>query len=371
MGAAAKEPRDGTGTRTLRWLFFATLALLACAFLWVVTRASRPPDRVAWLWTESDLPVAPRPEDNGFASLIAQETRLGKLDIPASLSGFNSPMTGGSEASKWYGLEQIRNQANDYLGAKKTLVWLPGFEESLEFPRFADGCGLRVEDTCPVYLVVRMHRTIELRAAMLGLAGDWGGALEWNRKLVRADVDFVSTARMLAAHMVGMITSRRAVELAALLVDRLKAEGQCPSSHESLSALQTSLSGWKRQDLHMQRAVRAEYISEHALLETAESGPAAGWRGKLFYDRADTLRRFNELFKGWDAFAASPATASPPPAPKMAKWTDFLSNAVGKNVLEMLAIDLENGIRKFDKDRESLLLRRDEVIEAIRVCLAK
>ena len=147
--------------------------------------------------------------------------------------------------------------------------------------------------------------------------------------------------------------------------------GQCPASRESLAVLQAALSGWKRQDLHMQRAVKTEYISELALLETAETGPAQGWRGKMFYDRTDTLRRFNQLFQGWAAFAAAPATASPPAPPKMARWTDYLNNAVGKNVLEMLAIDLETGIRKFEKDRESLLMGRDEVVEAIRVCRAK
>jgi len=360
-----------------RWFtgsLFVGLGLLALAFGWIVFKAMRSPKRPAEpLWTEAALPSPPVKAENGFALLGHQLKTLGRLDIPPALTGIGAPTTGGSEDATWSSMQVPEVDA--FLQSPDTVAQFSGFERSLTMPRFAEDCPLDYWADCPMHVVLRMHRTMELRAARTAARGDWTAALVWANQLVRADTDFVTNAREIVAHAIGIIALQRSVELSAVFAWRLEADGVCArpdaAARQALDALRNTLLAVDPARIDLRKAVISGYIAERKLLlkTFAES---TSLREKVLLDPADTLRRHDARFRKIEMFAASPLTASPPMAtPQPLPWTEVANNPIGKQMLAYMELDVTSTFQDFERKRLEAAKRRDGLVKVMEACLQK
>jgi hypothetical protein len=346
--------------RALVVLFGATLAWLLAP---TVLGGPEPPP----LWTEADLPIAAvAPAENGWPEMVAP---LRDTDPPPRelLDLLAADKEGRPRIER---ARALRAPLAEALDAEPTREVLAAFERAIQKPRFADTCPAALEQPCIIFPLFKAHRTALLASIRKAEGGDWTASITLLARILRADIDFVTTARSsLVAYLIAISSLRDASEVASDLFETYRAErARDPSipplgegAVAALTSLDAALAGFDPSVLSGRRGIIADYLFVHKAVDqvtTLESwllnptSPAAApgsgvtvksrlfrFFASLLLDRGATQSEINARYKALhDAIAAS----SPPPSFPLERDKPFwwLYNLTGKALLDLRQVDL-------------------------------
>lgn len=285
------EEKKGNGARKWWWVLGALVLLLPVAYLGLHRLRDPQPSP----WSESDLPVAPDPEDNGWAL----------LPIPVSACiEFEDDTVWASVQSGWP--ETCLNVA----------------EPALSRPRFVEAC--RPGGECHPIPTLQLFRASRGGMAWLARNGRWTEAADrWTRDLTHL-VDLNENARSLVMHMVALMLLEQHLRFAEDLVLRV------PAMERSAFAarLRVDVSRERLESWDLSAGIIADYLFMRGELER---------EGGLLFDRAQTIDILTEEARAHVAYARGRGAA---PAARV--WTDeggwWLYNAQGKQGLDVIAM---------------------------------
>lgn len=340
------------GAATLAWLLAPT-----------VLGGPEPPP----LWTEADLPMATvAPAENGWPEMVSPG--LASNHFPKEildLLGADKEARPRIERAR-----ALRAPLAAALDTEASRAVLAAFERAIQKPRFADTCPAALEQPCIVFPLYNAHRTALLASIRKAEGGDWPSSITLLAKTLRADIDFVTTARSsLVAYLIAVASLSSASEVASDLFETYRAErARDPSmpplgegAVAALTSLDAALAGFDPSLLDGRRGVIADYVYTHRELDQAtapekwllhETGDAGapgsgrtvkshvfGFFSSLLLDRGATQTELNARYKALhDAVAASASLPKFPLESEKPFW--WLYNLTGKALLDARQVDL-------------------------------
>ena len=329
----------------------AAIALLTLPAAWLLAhRLSRPTEP---RWTEADLPpVGPR-EGNGWqrvavahAAAADQRTLDELLDVDRTLE----ERVGSFERGAGTLAMDAREHARDVDAAV----------DAYALPRFADGCVIAIDVSCPSIEIMKAQRLASLRAFALAAEGEWAASLALARALVDAHVDFLQSARSTMSVVVGGMTLERSLIATETLVRLARDAGVDDAVwDESRRGVLRALDRYDRSPLDPGRAVIAEYVFERTALDTvASAGDAPSpWLVDLGATSAWLDARDTELY----AYAEGRRATAPHVADPTGGLAWWAYNPGGKLFLAALTSSLEPVIDQARARRDALAVRVTEL----------
>jgi len=376
MADPQEEERPARRGRGKRWMKGALVVLFAATLAWLlaptVLGGPEPPP----LWTEADLPIAAvAPAENGWPEMVSpvRSTNPFPREILDLLA---ADKEGRPRTERARALRAPLAAALDTEPARETLA---AFERAIQKPRFADTCPAAVAEPCIVFPLFSAHRTALLASIRKAEGGDWPSSITLLAKTLRADIDFVTTARSsLVAYLIAIASLRDASEVASDLFETYRVErARDPSipplgegAVAALTSLDAALAGFDPSALNGRRGIIADYLFTHKAVDqvtTLESwllhdtgdaaAPGSGGTVKsrlfrffasLLLDRGATQSELNARYKALhDAVAAS----APPPSFPLERDKPFwwLYNLTGKALLDVRQVDWSEPLGKMSE----------------------
>ncbi len=367
------ERRPARQGRRRRWVKGTLVVLFGATLAWLlaptVLGSQEPPP----LWTEADLPLAAvAPAENGWPEMTSPVRSPDPL--PRELLDLLAADKAGR--TRIERARAIRAHLAASLDAEPARETLAAFERALQKPRFADTCAVALEPPCVVFPLFNAHRTALLASIRKAEGGDWPSSITLLAKTLRADIDFVTTARSSpTAYLIAIASLRDASEVASDLFETYRAErARDPSlpplgegAVAALTSLDAALAGFDPSALNGRRGLIADYLYAHKAVDQATSieswqfhatgdaaapDPGGTVKGRLFHffaslllDRGATHSEINARYKALhDAVAAS----APPPSYPLERDKPFwwLYNLTGKVLLDARQVDWSGPLGK-------------------------
>jgi hypothetical protein len=319
------------------------------------------------LFAEADLGPLPGEADNGHHDFVVGARELGAAPrVPLPLLELLDPLSGTPE-SAWQRLSAHQDALTELARDPSVAKWLALLRRALAKPRFADSCPLDPRASCSSLAVLEAHHLAEAQALALAKADDFAAALGLWAQMERADADLLATSRSLLTHAIAASCLERATHLVRVLLVGLTRTGSTldRAARASLrDAMASALSPVTREALDPARILRSEYlrdieridlVSAPGELVVSEGRLATGlFLPALLFDRGATLellgQRYERLAKVDPGTAISAAQPRHTDAPL---W--WLHNATGKRLLDHMAADIAQHLRKGSLARERIL----------------
>lgn len=330
----------------LRW-FLGPLTI--AAFVWLF--AHNPSVDLEPLWTEADLPPIPAAEENGWSLELFEDVPC----IPPALK--NLPY-----APEWAEVSSNGDDLRAFLNQPEVTALLERIAEAQRRDRFVNACWGRLDEQSSCEGLAGYHALQIVRLSVLAAAldGRWVEVFARTNRLLRAELDYAGHSRDFLVQTVGNVSVLGTLSMTDLLLKG--AEAGDGSAMEGLSKLAATLESIEASTFDVTGAFKGEYVVLHdPLVDTF----ALAQRGAAPMDFRHTRRFLDGYMLGAMEFVAS-GEGAPPDPPRLTKSLGWWSyNPIGKMMLDLLLPDVSE-FKKFIQIRESILDKRQCLLETIR-----
>ncbi len=378
-GALAGSLARRAAPRAGRWLLrtawrgalVAACSFGAWAFANAVSHHAVPPAP----WSSADLPPAPPADQNGWALLQEGE----RSPMPRELASLLTGTSGGL----WARALEARPALERFLDEGPSRRALARYEAALARPRFADGRTPERPEGHHLR-VYEMHRFGAAEALARGFRHEFEPAFALSNAMLRADLDYVATARSTLALLVASAQLRDSMALAEALLDALAAqpaedrEGPLAAKRGYLARPGTNelaalLGRISPEHFDARFAIMGENLSLRGVLtEAAEKGRGLPLEpmplSSLFFDLGATLEALDTSHRELMAHVTAPAGSAPPLAERPRAQNHvgwWLLNPAGDMTLDTMTIDWHSVLAKFDDHRARTLAARTALLERL------
>ncbi len=353
--------------RAVRPIGSVLAGLVVLALIWATAQVLLRRPNPALLFTEADLPKMPAAHENGWEVLriemhATRDPQRPDKEIAEICDGK------ATFEDRWARAEARAQKLSDVAHDEQTKKWIAVADTAAERPKFADACSISFNPDCPSPLqLLALHQLQEAVVLFDAMGSRWEGAFARTAKMMRADIDYLPSARSTLSQAIARAQPHRTMKLVEVLLDGAAQEKKQNRGPETARLAQFArdidalLKNVHEEDLSPQRAIVAEYLFsaftiEH-LTDSPQGRPAKGT--SIFYDPGHTLEMLNERFEQYIVFARNGNAGEAPNFLRSRLW--FLRNPLGHLALDGLRFPLENHLLALNKDR-ALFMKDNEAL---------
>jgi hypothetical protein len=375
-GALAGSVVRRVAPRASRWLLRAAWrgALVAAgsfgawAFANAVSHHAVPPAP----WSSADLPPLPPADQNGWALLQEGE----RPPMPRELASLLVGTSGGL----WARALEARPALERFLDEAPSRRALARYEAALARPRFADGRTPEQPDGHHVR-VYEIHRFGTAEALARAFRHEFEAAFALSNAMLRADLDYVATAKSPLALLVASAQLRDSLALAEALLDALAAQPSADRegllavkrgylAHPGTNELAALLGRISPEQLDARYPIMAENLALRSVFtESAEKAQGVPLElmplSSLFFDQGATIEALDTFHRELMAQVTAPPGSVPPLADRPRAQDElgwWLLNPAGDLTLDMTTAAWHSFLAKFDEHRARSLATRDALL---------
>ncbi len=322
------------GQRLCRAALFVVFALVLGLGAWIGNNLWGRTPEPAPLYSLSDLPPLPMPEDNGW--MVFADTTAGQ-DIPSVPEPFRAAFKQDADSTQtWKTAVSNQSVISRFCQLPEVRPWAHRLSTAIKKPRFVDACEPIPQAHCLSDAIFRSHVVLILDTLDKIQGGQWEEAFATGNHMLRADACWLETARSTESQVHAMASARQTLLFVEMLLTGWQTAKAGANEHIEASILKNLLEGidaMLASNTDPVRGLVTKYLIQlHVLRPLMLSAGSS-----LLFDPGETLLILNAHTKKIEAFAKDPSAGELPP-----EWEPRQSllwwwhNPSGKLMLELL-----------------------------------